>query len=692
MATCADGSSFEPSLWREAASGRARRSALSVLSLYVALIVILVPWVRLQGPAVPAVVGFLTTGIVLCDFATGLLLLSQPEARTSWDALAPACAFFASATLGVAHMLTFPGAVLPDRTILGGPQLGSYCFLAWRLSFTILMFSGAIARPGAASASAKYRIEWVAPMVMLALLALFGGAAAHESQLPSFVTDGHFTTLNLCLNWGVSLLALLTCLALWRRGLRGSPLQLWLALSMTTFCGDLAFSNFAGGRFTLGWYGGRLSGFISAVTLVVFFLMRFTLQQREAIAAAREAARQALVLKEEVERRAEAEARLLQAQKMEIIGRLTGGVAHDLNNLLTPIVGGLDLLRRRQGLDDRGLRLIDGGLQSAERARLLIQRLLAFSRRQVLDPRPVRLDSLVRAMSDLLSRSLGPHIELLLNVAPDLPPVRLDPNQFELALLNLAVNARDAMEGEGVLYITAATERYPGGGALPPGDYVRIDVADTGRGMEGEILARAVEPFFTTKAESGGTGLGLSMVDGLAGQLGGELSLASTPGFGTTVTLRLPVSATPVEHKAEAPPPAMPERPRISTLLLLVDDEELVRSATAEILKDIGYEVAEAESGNQALQLVREGLNPSALITDFSMPGMSGAELAREIRALRPGLPALIITGYATLADQDAGGFPRLSKPFRQSELAHAVHDLLQETETRQPPRIVHRA
>jgi PAS domain S-box-containing protein len=366
----------------------------------------------------------------------------------------------------------------------------------------------------------------------------------------------------------------------------------------------------------------------------------------------------------------EAEERLRQSHKLEAMGSLTGGVAHDFNNLLTPIIGGLDLLQRRGVGDERLRRLLDGALQSAERARTLVSRLLAFARRQPLQPVPVDLGRLVAGMAELLSSTLGPRIRLEAEVEPGLAPVRADPNQLELALLNLAVNARDAMPEGGSLRIEArAATAAEGPAGLAPGPYARLAVVDTGTGMDAQTLARAVEPFFSTKGVGRGTGLGLSMVHGLARQLGGALALDSRPGGGTTVALWLPFAAG-------APAPAgeemRPSRPQPAGLALLVDDEELVRAAAAAMLAALGWEVAEAASAEAALALVESGLSPDLLVTDHLMPGMTGTDLARRLREGRPSLPVLVVSGYVEDGDV-APDLPRLAKPFRQDELAAAL-------------------
>jgi PAS domain S-box-containing protein len=362
---------------------------------------------------------------------------------------------------------------------------------------------------------------------------------------------------------------------------------------------------------------------------------------------------------------------LRQSQKMEAMGQLTGGVAHDFNNLLTPIVGGLDLLQRRGLGGERERRLIEGALASAERAKTLVQRLLAFARRQPLQACAVNVAALIRGMGDLIESTAGPQVKVVLQVAEPLPAAVADANQLEMALLNLAVNARDAMPDGGTLTISANAEQVDAGCAqrLKRGEYVRLYVADTGVGMDQEVLARAAEPFFSTKGVGRGTGLGLSMVHGLAQQLGGELSISSKSGLGTRVDLWLPASAAAAEI---ADGPSNAPASRGEGIVLLVEDEELVRMSTADMLCDLGYEVVDFACPREALKALQDGLKADILVSDHLMPGMTGTDLIRQIRARRPELPALLVSGYAE-AEGVAPDLPRLTKPFRQADLAASL-------------------
>nr|WP_114952656.1 response regulator [Sphingosinicella terrae] len=380
-------------------------------------------------------------------------------------------------------------------------------------------------------------------------------------------------------------------------------------------------------------------------------------------------------------------AQLHQAQKLETIGQLTGGVAHDFNNLLTPITGILDLLGKRYRDDPRSARLIAGALESAERAKILVQRLLGFARRQLLTTRPVDLADLIDGMRDLIASSVGSGIELRIVAPDDLPPAMADPSQLELAILNLCVNARDAMPKGGLLTIAAEPVVIGPGSELElaPGAYLRLSVVDNGTGMDEATLARAVEPFFSTKELGKGTGLGLSMVHGLAAQLGGTFRLTSVLGRGTRGDLYLRAAEAGSGVARLRPAPQEVEAIGEALTILLVDDEDLVRAGTAEMLRDMGHRVYEATGGVQALALLERNPDIEVLVTDYMMPRMDGAALAETVRERFGHVAVLVVTGYA-------GGdlelpFPQLGKPFRQADLAAALRNVLGDNVVPMPRR-----
>jgi PAS domain S-box-containing protein len=372
---------------------------------------------------------------------------------------------------------------------------------------------------------------------------------------------------------------------------------------------------------------------------------------------------------------AQAQEALVQSQKLEAMGQLTGGVAHDFNNLLTPIIGSLDMLRRHGIGGPREQRLINGAYQSAERARVLVHRLLAFARRQPLQSVAIDIGVLIRETADLVTATTGPQVNLVVEVADDLPSAKADPHQLEMAILNLSMNARDAMDGVGTIRISATHDTVAADQVadLKPGNYIRLSVADTGKGMDEATCARAVEPFFSTKGVGKGTGLGLSMAHGLASQLGGALTIASTPGLGTEVTMWLPESPQPAQPSLDGQQMStVAPKPGIA---LLVDDEEYIRLSTADMLIELGFSVYEAASAEAALLAIDSGFRPDILITDHLMPGMTGVELARAAQARQPGMKVLIVSGFAE-GDGIDPSFPRLTKPFVQGDLAAAVAEI----------------
>lgn len=368
---------------------------------------------------------------------------------------------------------------------------------------------------------------------------------------------------------------------------------------------------------------------------------------------------------------------LFQSQKIEALGQLTGGVAHDFNNLLTAVLGSLELVRR-QIRDERQLGLIDNAIKGATRGISLTQRMLSFARKQELALQPVAVDVLVAEMGDLLQRSLGPLIRIETDFPADLAMAAADPNQLETAVLNLAVNARDAMPDGGTLRIEASNEHIGRShrSGLPEGNYVRLSVADTGSGMDDRTRVQATEPFFTTKGVGKGTGLGLSMVHGMAEQLGGRLSLDSWIGKGTTVEIWLPAAGSaaetgpamlPVEPKAEV---ELTDRP---LTVLAVDDDALVLMNTTALLEDLGHKVIEASSAREALAILEGDDAVDLLITDHAMPQMTGAQLIAEVGQRWPNLPLILATGYADLPAGAGAGVLRLNKPFWQADLEKAV-------------------
>jgi len=377
---------------------------------------------------------------------------------------------------------------------------------------------------------------------------------------------------------------------------------------------------------------------------------------------------------------ARAQQALFQTQKFESLGQLTGGVAHDFNNLLMAMTASLELITKRIPKDDeRTLQLLLNITKGAERGAVLVQRMLAFARRQELNISSVDLAALVQGMMGLLERSLGPTGTLVVDIPDELPAVHTDAHQLEAALLNLVVNARDAMPQGGPITIQARQEFAPLPGVeLRSGKYLRISVIDSGWGMDERTLLRATEPFFTTKGVGNGTGLGLSMVQGLAEQSGGKVRISSAVGNGTTVDLLLPTNGSlrdPDVRPSQSGKQPADAVARTGLLVLVVDDDELVLSATSALLDDMGYKVLEASGGRRALEIVAR--TPIDLIlTDQVMPEITGLQLANAVHAIRPDLPIVLASGFSDIGAPVPSHIYRMNKPYSRKQLEAALNSL----------------
>ncbi|MBV9559239.1 MAG: response regulator, partial [Bradyrhizobium sp.] len=378
----------------------------------------------------------------------------------------------------------------------------------------------------------------------------------------------------------------------------------------------------------------------------------------------------------EVAAREKAQEQLLQSQKMEVVGQLTGGVAHDFNNLLMAITGNLELLHKKLPNDARLQRLLDGAMQGARRGASLTQRMLAFSRQQELKTTSADMATLLVGIQELLERTLGPHISLMIEAPTNLPPAQVDANQIELAILNLVINARDAMPKGGEIRISVAKEEDGAKAGLCGKSYLRVEVTDTGSGMDTATLRKAIEPFFSTKPPGKGTGLGLSTVHGLAVQLGGKLELSSKVGRGTTATLWLPIATTRTSVQR---PDVSENREGRKATILVVEDDPLIAMSTFDMLEDLGHTVLEANSAKQALEILETGPPVDMMMTDQAMPGMTGLELVKLVRRKHPTMPALLVTGYADLPAAQRAFLPRLSKPYQQAQLKAEIDRLLED-------------
>jgi two-component system NtrC family sensor kinase len=391
-------------------------------------------------------------------------------------------------------------------------------------------------------------------------------------------------------------------------------------------------------------------------------------------------------------RREEAEAALRQAQKMEAIGQMTGGVAHDFNNLLTVVIGNLDMIASATNWPEAIKRQLATALKAAQRGGILTQQLLAFARRQILRPEIVNPNRLIEDFVQLIRQAAGEAIEVQIILSPTLDPCRIDRAQFEAAILNLVVNARDAMRGGGKITLETrnlevAAKDLADSPEFEPGWYVLVSVSDTGEGMAPEVLEKAFDPFFTTKEVGRGSGLGLSMVYGFVKQSGGHVAIESEPGVGTTIKIYLPRSSG-VELEQSAPLVSEEDAPRGSEAILLVEDNEQVLRLAVGMVQQLGYDVSVARDAGQAIAILQTDRPVDAIFTDIVMPGgMAGDQLASKALQLRPGIKVLLTSGYAAQSAGGGsafiGGFPMITKPYRRAELAVKLREILDKSRTR---------
>jgi len=444
------------------------------------------------------------------------------------------------------------------------------------------------------------------------------------------------------------------------------------------------------GRFVLSNFstnvvmGDMILVFAVAITLAAFnsnrafknlLLLNFDLTVRT-----KELSAINILIQTEITQRKATEAQLHQAQKMEAIGQLTGGIAHDFNNLLTGVIGHLDLACRRAVNDPRTTALLEGARHAAERGATLTRQLLAFSRSQHLDARPVDVSAVVDGVRKMIERTIGPNIRLVLKAEPDLAPAWVDPNQLELAILNLALNARDAMPEGGSLWIDAQnriaeTECFLG--ELASGKYVVVSVTDTGAGMDEETLARSCEPFFTTKEAGRGSGLGLSMVHGFAAQSGGSVLITSVVGKGTRVDLWLPCADSGTAETDTMEVDTSTRESHRATILVCDDDDD-VRTFVVDMLRERGFTILEASGVSSALEIIQRELPIDLLLVDYAMPEMNGLAVIHRAQACCPELKALLMTGHAEILRTSGDGvIPLLAKPFKGADLERRIEEVL---------------
>jgi signal transduction histidine kinase len=666
------------------ASSRLRVWALAAAAVYLGALLLLTPAAGLSLKPAPAFVAIYCAALITTESATAFLLFGAVRVGGSPSLLVLGCAYLFSAAMAALQVLMVPGAILRDEALLGDGSAAKSLFLLWQVGFPIMVAAAVLLRlSGARPMLAPRRAVTVASALtaagcLLSFLILTRSAAG---LAPSALATTRFSDGELLVSWvavGLHLAAIAVACAPSR--LRTS-FDIWLMLALVGFTGEVFLGTVSGARFTLGWYLGLVSGMAAGCTLFGLFLARFAQQNRILATALAGAEERAFALQAEVRLREQAEYHLLQAQKMEALGQLTSGVAHDFTNLLQIVAGQLHLLADRL-TEPRQHRYVTAIESALSRAGALTQHLHAFSRRRAPAPRIVDLAQELPRLVELLRPSLRGDIELHWEVAPDIWAVEVDPVEMDLAVLNVSLNARDAMPAGGRLTILAgnmrlAPDAVPG---LPGGPYVTIAMADTGVGMPTDVAARVFEPFFTTKPATRGTGLGLSQVYSFARQHGGTALVESEPGRGTTVTVHLP----PAVQKPEMLPSAVPtfeSAPIAGLKILVVEDNDPVADVVRSMLEAFGCITVRAATAQEAIDMLEESrVFPSLMLSDIVMPGgMNGLELARIARDRWPSLSVLLTTGYSAAAQQAmTEDFTILSKPYRSNDLQRAVSRALQ--------------
>jgi signal transduction histidine kinase/CheY-like chemotaxis protein len=662
-----------------------RRLAIAVVLVSLVSFVVAIPLVRVRLPAIPAFIPSYEAALFITDLITAVLLLGQFTRLRSRGMLLLAAGYLFDSLIIIPHALTFPAVFAPTGLLGAGDQSTAWLYVFWHGGFPLFVLGYAVSA-GRGADTVRHLGAAVATAVggvIVLVVALTVLATRGQDLLPIIVQAGDYSLLVTTgaspAVWCLSLAALV---ALWRRG-GPSVLDLWLMVVMCAWLFDVGLSAvFGSTRFDFGWYAGRSYGLLAAS----FVLAALLLEMNRLYSRFEGAVRTAGSRHAELLRSREA---LGHAQRLEAVGQLTGGVAHDFNNLLTVVTGNLELILTTPDNAERVERLAKMAMKASVRGARLIEQLLTFARRQVSRPETLNLNRLVSDFDALMRRAAGHGVEIvsLLNVTLD--SVRIDRAQCEAAILNLVVNARDAMTGSGritieTLNVVLDADYAAENPDVAPGCYVLIAIGDTGVGMSPEVTARAFEPFFTTKEVGKGSGLGLSQVYGFAKSSGGHVKIYSEPGVGTTVKLYLPASSERLRTSEAHHPELVPLRvAQGSETILVVEDDEDVLGVAVESLSGLGYTVLTATDAGQALKILRGSQSVDLMFSDVIMPGgMSGAQLANEARRLRPALKVLLTSGYTATALSQEHGLPEdleiLGKPYRRDDLANKLRLVIQ--------------
>jgi signal transduction histidine kinase/CheY-like chemotaxis protein len=618
----------------------------------------------MAGPVMPGFLLVNQTALIAAYGLSAWVLFEQFRRGRSLPLLLAGAGTLFTAAIVSLQILSVPNGLAPGRILGAGPETTTWLWTFWHIGPPVCALLYALSlRGGAPYVFAPERVRGVAWLAVLLALTIAGLASAVATLglpwLPQQVSGDDYTALTTSgVGPALQALTVLALALLWRatRG-RRTVLELWLAVGLALLVLDNLLTMAGSARGTIGWQAGRIGALVSAFAVLWAFL-----REAEALRVRAEQTAAELVRKDTA---------LREAQKLEAVGRLTGGIAHDFNNLLMVMTSGLEMIRRRPEDRARVILTADAALEAAERGARLTRQLLTFARKRDLKPETVNANALLYDVEALIRRALGEAGQLRLQLDPALRPALLDRTEFETAVLNLVVNARDALTAGGGV-VTVATRNLPDG-------RMQVSVADNGAGMDEATLHQACEPFFTTKEFGKGSGLGLAQVYGFASAAGGELELKSEPGRGTTAAITLPcvvATACRAEPANDASGALRPARP--GEVVLAVEDEPAVLAATVESLSDLGYLVHPAHDARGALDLLRTEARVDLLFSDVVMPGgMNGVQLAVEARRLRPDLRVVLTSGYTNEALQGQYQVPEdvpvLAKPYRREELVRLL-------------------
>ena len=687
-----------------------RRFAFAVMAVSLAVFVALAPFAKVQLPRLDAFIPLYQSALVISHLIIAVLLFGQFSIVRTRGLLILASAYLFTTLMVVAHTLSFPGLFAPGGLLGSGAQTTAWLYMIWHGGFSLLVIGYALFNGAKIDAPPNQIITFSVIVVAAVVAVVMALTSAGQDWLPAIMDGDRYTPMMSVVVLAVWLIGLFALLLLWRRK-ADTALDLWLVVVVGAWLLDVALAAvFNGGRFDLGFYAGRIYGLLASGTVLLVLLLetralyvRHALELQQTNQALRESKARLRQLNETLEQRVQErtqrleeeaaerermEAALRDVQKLEAIGRMTGGIAHDFNNLLAVIIGNVDELmeRFRDRPDMESLLAIN---HAAERGARLIRQLMTFSRNKLLKTDTIDLKQRARDMGSFLTQSLRGDIRLVFDWPEDLWPVRCDGDELDLAMVNLCVNARDAMPDGGLVRIAgrniAAIEKQEPSLGLA-GDYVQLSLSDTGHGIAGDDLKRVFEPFFTTKEIGKGTGLGLCQVYGFCQQAGGRAMVESVEGQGTTVTLYLPRAV--VETDAPSVPNSGTAR-RGRGRVLLVEDDDAVAAMATRMLTMLGYESHRARDARTALALLLGGQQFDVLFSDIVMPGgMSGQELAQKVRSHFPALPILLASGivYAA-AEVDRQGFDIIAKPYRADALADALERVIRESYSRQRNR-----